>query len=209
MKFLGIKVSINWTILIAYALYAGNDLINGSFEKTISFCLLYTFVLIHEYAHALTARKYGFETEEISIHMLGGMAHINSEKANASQNIDIAFAGPKINFIIGGVTLILMLGLSNFGYVFKVNSIMAEISAINIAMGLFNLIPAYPLDGGRIFESTMQLFRIKQERVFFIRRYLSMSIALLFLLTGFWLFSINLIIIGIIIGLIAVLKFSV
>lgn len=165
--FWGIPVKVHWTfgILILFVTYTAFT--NGfKLWQGVGF-VLYTFVLffcvvLHEYGHALTARRFGVATKDIILSPIGGIARLENMPEKPIQEFFIAIAGPLVNLVIGSV-----LGLALY---FGTGQLMPEFAFarfddpiefaryvlwINLALFLFNLIPAFPMDGGRIFRSLM------------------------------------------------------
>ncbi len=165
--FWGIPVKVHWTfgILILFVTYTAFT--NGfKLWQGVGF-VLYTFVLffcvvLHEYGHALTARRFGVATKDIILSPIGGIARLENMPEKPIQEFFIAIAGPLVNLVIGSV-----LGLALY---FGTGQLMPEFAFarfddpiefaryvlwINLALFLFNLIPAFPMDGGRILRSLM------------------------------------------------------
>jgi Zn-dependent protease len=104
--------------------------------------LVFGSVLAHELGHALTARRFGVGTREILLLPIGGVALLEGEAERPRHDLLIALAGPAVSLVLGGVAW--GLSLLTSGDLFW---LLAE---INLALGLFNLVPAFPLDGGRV-----------------------------------------------------------
>jgi Zn-dependent protease len=102
---------------------------------------------LHELGHALAARRYGIGTRDITLYPFGGVASIERMPEDPDQELVIAFAGPAVNFVLAGMGGWLWLGTSNqFVLVFVMT---------NLVMGAFNLIPAFPMDGGRVLRAIL------------------------------------------------------
>ena len=110
---------------------------------------VYTSVTLHELGHCLVARKLGYETQRITLFPFGGVALINMIGIKPKEELLIALAGPAVNLVI----LMIAIPLS---YVVPVPGI---IILVNAVMLIFNLIPAFPLDGGRVLRSVLALRR--------------------------------------------------
>ena len=118
----------------------------------ISTVLWFFCILLHEFGHSLTAKKFGFKVKEIILFVFGGVSVITQLPKKPSQEFLIAIAGPVISFVLGIIFFVLSLftkegtvlyGLLNF------------LTVGNFMLGAFNLIPAFPLDGGRILRSLL------------------------------------------------------
>jgi Zn-dependent protease len=113
-------------------------------------------VLLHEFGHALMARRFGIETEDITLYPIGGVARLRRLPRAPGAELLIALAGPAVNFAIVGTLMVLgILGLvplvagTEFGF------FLGQLILVNLFLGLFNLIPAFPLDGGRVLRALL------------------------------------------------------
>ncbi len=104
-------------------------------------------VILHEFGHALTARKLGVGVSSIELHFFGGVANLTSQPKSANDEAVIAAAGPAVSFVLAalGYTLHAATGLGVF----------ALLGAVNLVIAVFNLLPALPMDGGRIFRALL------------------------------------------------------
>jgi len=132
----------------------GSGFLNGLIlSSLVVFFVLfaYSFIVVHEYGHALAAKYFGYKTRDIALYPMAGLASISGEwQKNPWHEFIITVCGPITNFIMGIVTLSFLqlcdaktLEYAIFNFAFK----------INFSLLFFNLIPAYPLDGGRILRS--------------------------------------------------------
>lgn len=118
--------------------------------------ILFGSVLLHELAHALAARYFGYSTKGISLTFFGGIAFIEKLKSNKPwHEILISAAGPMFNLCI---IFPIFLYLSHITCGISAEHWFDYIWIINLMLGVFNLVPAYPMDGGRIFRSLFSLF---------------------------------------------------
>lgn len=111
--------------------------------------LFFASVLAHELSHALVARRYGIEVHDITLFVFGGAASLEGDAETPGQEALIAFAGPLSSLVIGGA----LIGL---GYVWPQEQFLAIIgwlAIINLSLGAFNLLPGFPMDGGRILRA--------------------------------------------------------
>lgn len=110
--------------------------------------LMFSLVLAHEFAHILVARKAGIKVKEVELYPFGGVARLEgSLEYNPSLEVKVAAAGPASNFFLLCLSFLAHRYFQWDGYLYKL------FQAINITMGLFNLLPALPLDGGRILRA--------------------------------------------------------
>ena len=113
-------------------------------------------VVAHELGHALTARAFGYPTRDITISLLGGCASLIALPRKASQELLTAIAGPLVSFFLAGLGfagLVLLPSFTHWSY-FALSYLMW----MNLMLGAFNLLPGFPLDGGRIFRSVLRAF---------------------------------------------------
>jgi Zn-dependent protease len=161
----GISVGVNWSWLIVFALIAWTlatsifpstnpGLADGAYVAMalVAALLFFTSLLLHEYGHALQARRDGMEIEGITLWLFGGVAKFRGMFPSAGAEFRIAIAGPLVSLALGllflGVPMLLSLPATVDGVLFWLGS-------INIALLVFNLLPALPLDGGRVLRSIL------------------------------------------------------
>ena len=110
---------------------------------------LFASVVVHELGHALAARRYGIETRQIILLPIGGVALLEDAPAEPAQELWIALAGPATSIALAGITW--------FAFYVTDNQLAGHLAVINLALGLFNLIPAFPLDGGRALRAGLAM----------------------------------------------------
>ena len=204
-KYWDIKVFIHWTFLILpiwialVSLNAGYDIITIIWNILLILAV-FVCVTLHEFGHALTARKYNFKTRHITLLPIGGVATFESLPEKPRQEFEVAIAGPLVNFVIAGCLFIIFYlsgslrrpmddlapGPDNFFYLLML---------INFFIGLFNLIPAFPMDGGRILRALLS-FRMSTTDATRVASALGQFIAVIFIFLGFF-YNFFLIFIGI------------
>ncbi len=146
-KLFGVQIQLHWTfiLLLIFVLFLG-----PYFFGII--ILLFICVLLHELAHSITAKRDGIQVSKIILMPLGGASIINMEGIKANQEFYIAMAGPISSILIG-----LFFGLgaiyTPIGMGRQIVQIMFE---LNILLGVFNLLPSFPLDGGRVLRSYLE-----------------------------------------------------
>jgi Zn-dependent protease len=123
--------------------------------------MVFTCVVFHEYGHALMARHFGIRTQGITLFPIGGVAVLEREPASPAQELWIAVAGPAVNFVLAGLLLVGL--LASKGMPSELLSAPSDASAlgwllrVNLLLGTFNLLPALPMDGGRILRAALAL----------------------------------------------------
>ncbi len=178
-SFKGIKVLVHWTFIILPAWIAISGLMEelswAAILGRIGLVLIvFVCVVLHEFGHALTAQRFGVGTRDITLLPIGGVASLERMPEEPRQEFWITVAGPAVNLVIAGIAflIILMLGLDvTVGDLFlgatTWTKVLLFLFSANIMLFLFNLIPAFPMDGGRILRSllSMRMPREKATRI--------------------------------------------
>ncbi len=166
IRLAGIDVYVHATFLILIA-WIGLSYwqVEGSVAAAISgvaFILaLFGCVVLHEFGHALTARRYGIRTRHITLLPIGGVAVLERMPDDPKQEISVALAGPAVNLAIA-LGLWLWLTVSNALVPLEQLSLtggpfLERLMVINIMLGVFNLLPAFPMDGGRVLRAALAM----------------------------------------------------
>ncbi len=165
-----VRIDISWLIVLVLATWALAEglfptLVEGLSKSTywwmgITGAIgLFISVVLHELSHSLVARKYGIPMKGITLFIFGGVAEMHDEPANPKSELMMAVAGPVASIIIGLAFLsILVLGISG-GWPEPVVGVIQYIGGINLILAAFNLIPAFPLDGGRVLRAILWHFK--------------------------------------------------
>lgn len=147
----GIPVRIHWSFLVlvlGFVAWLGlQHGLPGVWMGGLMMAGLAVSVVLHELGHALAARRFGIGTDNITLYPMGGVASIERMPEDPDQEVVIALAGPAVNFLLAAVG----------GWLwFATHSALALGFVIsNVGMGLFNLIPAFPMDGGRVLRAVL------------------------------------------------------
>ncbi len=167
-KFLGIDVFIHWTFLILIAWIVILQLrTNGDLSHILTavgfILVLFLCVTLHEYGHALAARRYGIKTKHITLLPIGGIAMLEKMPEKPVQELVVALAGPLVNFVIAAVLFIYLYASGQPLFATQITTLpsadnfMQNLLYINLALAVFNLIPAFPMDGGRVLRAILAL----------------------------------------------------
>lgn len=147
----GIPVRLHWSFLALLAGFLGYGLYRfgpyGAMIIGIGSIGLVLSVTLHELGHALAARRFGIATRDIVLYPFGGVASIEGMPEDPDQEIPIALAGPAVNVVLAAI--------GGAAYQIYDHPVIMSFVASNLLMGLFNLIPAYPMDGGRVLRSLL------------------------------------------------------
>ncbi len=165
-RFAGIDVYVHATFLLligwvgySYWLEHHNwgEVLNG-----ILFILaLFLCVVLHEYGHALTARRYGIKTRDITLYPIGGVARLERMPEKPIEELWVALMGPVVNVVISAVLFAYLFvtgGLAPMsGLTIASGSFLERLMVVNISLVLFNIIPAVPMDGGRVLRALLAM----------------------------------------------------
>ncbi len=144
---------LGWITLTQYGPAAALDMV--LFTVSIFFC-----VLLHEFGHVLAARRYGIQTTDVTLLPIGGLARLERMPRKPSQELVVAFAGPAVNvaiFLLIWPFLNLLPPLT-FDYDLMKAPFFERLAYWNLLMVVFNMIPAFPMDGGRVLRAGLALF---------------------------------------------------
>lgn len=158
-----LAVHVSFFLLLAYVAYQGWHTAPGAHWRgliwSVSYVLLlFTCVVLHELGHALTARHFGVGVPRILLLPVGGMAEFDSIPREPRQEILIALAGPAVNFGLIACLLFIVPPPSRHELLtsdLTFRSLVQHILTMNFAMGCFNLVPVFPMDGGRVLRALL------------------------------------------------------
>lgn len=165
-KFAGIDVYIHTTFLLLIGWVGYSHWLEhqnwGEVLKGIGFILtLFLCVILHEYGHALTARKYGIKTRDITIYPIGGVARLERMPEKPIEELWVALMGPAVNVVIAAGLFAYLFLTSNLVPLSQLTiasgSFLERVMLINITLVLFNLLPAFPMDGGRVLRALLAM----------------------------------------------------
>jgi Zn-dependent protease len=147
----GAALRVHWSaIVIATLLAAVWSRDFGIVVGAVGVVAFFASILVHELAHAVVARRFGVHTTAIELWALGGMARLDHEPRSAKAEGWIAAAGPLASLVMGAAGIGAAYGAYSLGATDAIVGVLATLGGINILLGLFNLLPGAPLDGGRI-----------------------------------------------------------
>src|SRR5918997_2450587 len=164
----GIDVKVHWTFFLLLAFffflgYQGAGGLVGALTTSVIIVALFFCVLLHEFGHSIVAQRLGIEVPDITLLPIGGLARLKTLPENPWDEVKIAIAGPLVNVVLApiffiaaaliGADLLRPVNVLEGGA--SVGQIIAYLGIINIALATFNLIPAFPMDGGRILRGLL------------------------------------------------------
>jgi Zn-dependent protease/CBS domain-containing protein len=167
-KFSGIDVRVHWTFFLLLAFFAfvgyqASASLLGALTATAVIVALFICVLLHEFGHSLVAQRLGLEIHSITLLPIGGVSNLESLPEKPSDELKITIAGPLVNVVLApiffGVGLLLgaapRLPADLFTGVGSVGQFFFYLGYLNVVLAVFNLLPAFPLDGGRILRGLL------------------------------------------------------
>ena len=176
-KVSGIQVYIHWTFLILVGWIVLQNAAQGQTAAQIVWAVafllaIFVCVFLHELGHALAARRYHIRTRDITMLPIGGLARLENMPEDPKQELVVALAGPAVNLVLA-VLLWLIISLdpgssTNFDMMtLDSRNFLYTLFVANLVLALFNLIPAFPMDGGRVLRALLsfRLSRIQATRV--------------------------------------------
>jgi Zn-dependent protease len=152
----------------------------------LSSLLLFVSVLLHELAHSLVARRRGLPVTSITLFIFGGVSNIEREPMSPGVEFQMAVVGPLTSLVIGVICFLLQLPLR--GSNSPLEGILFYLAVTNILLGVFNLIPGFPLDGGRVLHSIVWRLTANMRQATRVASLTGQFIAYLFILLGIWIF---------------------
>jgi Zn-dependent protease/CBS domain-containing protein len=188
VSWLIIIVLLTWSLATGWfaVLYPGWSTITYWVVSFIAALLLFVAVLLHELAHSLVARARGLQVKNITLFIFGGVSNIEQEPQTPGVEFQMAFVGPLTSLVIGGVAYLLLLALGN--NTSPLAAILRYLAVTNVLLGIFNLIPGFPLDGGRVLRSIVWKLSGNLRTATRVTTLVGEVIAYLFILLGIWLF---------------------
>jgi Zn-dependent protease/CBS domain-containing protein len=191
----GIDVYIHWSWLIIFALltWSLGDFYYTHFHTwnrgtaysiaATSAILLFVTVLLHELAHSFTARARGLPVDTITLYLFGGVSSLTEEPRDAPTELLVAFAGPLTSLALSGFCFLLFV-VGRGSWPSEVVAVLNYLAVINLLLAAFNMIPGFPLDGGRVFRAIVWMLTKNRRRATAIATTVGQSIGYLFIFAG-------------------------
>jgi len=194
----GIKIKVHWTFFFLIIWVVFDELKRGGNTKSILYNIAFVLavflcVVMHEFGHALTAKHFGITTKKITLLPIGGMASLERIPESPKEELLVVLAGPLVNIVIALLLFIIIpvqeLFRLNFTETFEtlmsfsLQNFLFFLFIVNVGLVVFNIIPAFPMDGGRILRALLaiKLDRVKATQV---AASIGQFIAVMFLLIG-------------------------
>ena len=157
VRLFGVPVRFHFTfiLLLIFLITAGVGGGRSVLLDALFILILFVSVLLHELGHAMVARLYGIRTLEIVMYPIGGVARLE-RLAGHKAELWIALAGPAVNVAISAALIAAMIGLDPTS---PESELLERISSANIYLAIFNMMPAFPMDGGRVLRSLLSMWK--------------------------------------------------
>ena len=164
-----IRIHVTFLLLLAWigiASYLQGGA-NAAIDSVLFVIAVFACVALHELGHALAARRYGIATPDITLLPIGGLARLSRIPERPSEEIVIALAGPAVNVLIAAILILVLgarVGVSELADLEDpALGFAARLASVNVFLVLFNLIPAFPMDGGRVLRALLS-YRLGRRR---------------------------------------------
>lgn len=193
-KILGINLYLHFTFLLLLiflgsASWRASGELDSAIASVAFIVMVFACILLHEFGHALMAREYGIKTRDITLLPIGGIARLERMPENAMQEFRVALAGPAVNLSIGILLFVWIVFSDGFGSATNLSlasgGVLQRLMAVNFVIVAFNLIPAFPMDGGRILRAVLSP-KLGRLRATSIAANVGQGIAVLFVFYGFF-----------------------
>jgi Zn-dependent protease len=189
-KIAGIEIFLHWTFFLLLGFVFFSDLGHGTPAAALGvlFVLaLFGCIVLHELGHALAARKYGIPTRDITLLPIGGVARLERMPRDPKQELWVAVAGPLVNvaiaaFLFVAIMIVRFTNLDAFAP-YAQRSFLWPLLLMNLFLIAFNMLPAFPMDGGRVLRALLA-YKLEYVRATRIAARVGQGMALLFIAAG-------------------------
>lgn len=187
-SFAGIKVQVHWTFLILIAwivfVHASQGAgVGETLRGVVLILAVFACVVLHEFGHALTGKRFGVNTRDITLLPIGGVARLEKMPDEPKEELAVAAAGPAVNVVIAAGIWALLLPVGGVRSIEQLSVVGGHLPSqlfwLNIILIGFNLLPAFPMDGGRILRALLAI-RIDYIRATRIAAAIGQGMAVLF-----------------------------
>ena len=193
-EYKGIPVKIHATFIliiiwVAYSHWTQGESLAAIINGIFFVLAIFLCVLLHEFGHALMAQKFNIKTRDITLLPIGGVARLERMPDDPRQELWVALAGPAVNIVIAFILFFWLFLTASFEPFSKLSmtsgSFLERLMVVNIFLVLFNILPAFPMDGGRVLRGFLGM-RMEYTRATQIAANIGQAMALLFGLIGFF-----------------------
>jgi len=193
-KLRGIDLYVHFTfglllVYLGFHYWRATHNVTAVLQGIVFIVALFGCVVLHELGHALMARRYGIKTRDITLLPIGGIARLERMPEKPMQELWVTLAGPAVNV---GIAIVLSVGLAAIGGLTSVEhvattggSFWQRLIVLNVVLAVFNLLPAFPMDGGRVLRALLAM-RLSRRRATVIAANVGQGMAVLFVFLGFF-----------------------
>src|SRR6202047_12390 len=179
-----LRIPLSFLLLLAFVWFQ-----SGTFQSVLFILILFACVVLHEFGHAFAARAFGIQTRDITLYAIGGVARPNRIPEKPWQELIVAIAGPLVNVVIAAALFLVTNVSSGFQQVELLESpriaLLDKVAWANVFLILFNLIPAFPMDGGRVLRALLAMVT-PYARATQIAAWIGQGLAIVFVIFGFF-----------------------
>lgn len=159
---MGIFVHLTFLLLVGFifaAFWAKEERISSALAAAGFILSLFGCVLLHEMGHSLAARRFGIRTRDITLLPIGGMARLERNPDDPAQELVVAMAGPAVNLFLASLLYFAVQASGNFQPIVSLSltegPFLERLMLVNVMLALFNMVPAFPMDGGRVLRAVL------------------------------------------------------
>lgn len=189
---IGVYVHATFALLIAYVILREWNRAHDLYStlRSVAFVLLlFACVVLHEFGHALTAKRFGILTRDITLLPIGGVARLERMPEDPKQELWVAVAGPAVNAAIAAVLFLGFQATGNMPTMEQLGSpqapLLGQMMLVNVSLFVFNLLPAFPMDGGRVLRALLAI-RMEYARATQIAASIGQALAFALGILGFF-----------------------
>jgi Zn-dependent protease len=186
-----VRIHVTFLLLLAWYWFRGYQIagLSSAIQAVLFILALFACVLLHEFGHAFAARAFGIRTPDITLLPIGGVARLNRIPDTPWQELVVAIAGPLVNVVIAAFLILVIHGTAGLQQVEYLEDprieLLAKLLIINVWLVLFNLIPAFPMDGGRVLRALLAM-AMPYARATLIAARIGQGLAIVFGIFGFF-----------------------
>lgn len=146
--------------------------------------ILFLSIILHEFSHAIVARRYGIPMKGITLFIFGGVAEMEEEPSSARAELLMAIAGPLMSVVLAIVFFIMSFAASLAGLPRELVAVVGYMGLVNVLLVIFNMLPAFPLDGGRVARALLWMWHGNLRRATRIAAFLGSAFGILLIVLG-------------------------
>jgi Zn-dependent protease len=186
-----VRIHVTFLIYLAFICFSSYQEagLSGAVQGVLFILALFACVLLHEFGHAFAARAFGIRTPDITLLPIGGVARLNRIPDKPWQELIVAIAGPLVNVVIFAFLRFVTHGTADLEHVEHLESprseLLATLAYVNWMLVVFNMIPAFPMDGGRVLRALLAM-AMPYARATQIAAWIGQGLAVVFAILGFF-----------------------